>query len=153
MQSCFQFPAKDWQSLLGLVVRVAPLSLFCFQTINMSIQSLCYLKASRNRWFGQPGGDLGLHEMSWHSCSLGSTPAMHLSHVVRLRYSEVIVVQFQAALHPVIPFEKPKLLFTFPLELNVALQLKNSGDWMVLSNTVPCGKLPSDLPLTQPTSE
>lgn len=87
-------------SPVGVVLCVAVLSLFCFQTINMSIQSFRYLKASRNRWFVQPGGDLGSHEMSWHSCSLGSTPTMHLSCVVHLSYSEVIVVQFQAALHP-----------------------------------------------------
>lgn len=84
------------------VLYVTALSLCCFQAINMSIQSLCYLKASRNRWFVQAGGDLGPYEMSWHSCSLGSTPTTHLSHVVHWSYSEVIVVT---------PSENPKLLF------------------------------------------
>lgn len=114
-----KFPAKYWQSPIGLVLCVSALSKFCFQTINMSIQSLCYLKASRNRWFAQPGGDLGSYEMSWHSCSLGSSPSMHLSHAVHLSYSEDIVVQFQGALYR---------QSHFPTDLNGALQFENSRE-------------------------
>lgn len=92
-------------------------SLFCFQTINMSIQSHCYLKASRSRWFAQPGSILESYDLSWHSCSPGSAPTtMHLSLAAHLSHSEVWLSSFRLV-HKVIPSENHKLLFSLdPLQ-------------------------------------
>lgn len=83
-----------------------------------------YFKSSTNRWFAHAGDSVS-HETSWHSCSPGSAPTMHLFHVVCLSYSEVTLVYFHAALYP----QSHSLWESktrFPAGLNRALELENS---------------------------
>ena len=137
---------------VGLVLCVTAMPLFYFQTKNMSIQSLRYLKASRNRWFTQRR-HLVSYETSWHSCSLGSTPTMHLFCVVHLKYSGLIVVYFLAVVHSVSHcLSESKTLVHFLSEYNRALQFQKSQEWLVLWNTVCCTKLPLSQLLIQSNS-
>lgn len=112
---------------------------FCFQTINMSIQSHCYLKASRSRWFAQPGGDLGnvlaflFSGLESHCAPVPCCPSELFGHCPNFRLC--------SSPQSLCFTESQTFLLHFPSDRNMALQFKTSKERM--SNTIPCRQLPS----------
>lgn len=112
---------------------------FCFQTINMSVQSHCYLKASRSRWLAQPGGDLGnvlaflFSGLESHCAPVPCCPSELFGHCPNFRLC--------SSPQSLCFTESQTFLLHFPSDRNMALQFKNSKERM--SNTIPCRKLPS----------
>lgn len=70
---------------------MAALSVLCFQAINMSIQCHYCVEAFRNRWFVQTARELGFYITSWHTCSQGLTPTMHLTHAATIEVFTVVL--------------------------------------------------------------